>query len=231
MHVDFSMHALALSKTGSTLVLNRYGGLQVWDVATQKLSRKLETSNVESLLFGPDDRLGVAGKDSAAIWDITANRVLHSGKGSVVQLTPEGTWLVLSRAPKNCSVSELESGRELGRFSCSPDHDRYAVAQDGKSVIGSSILGARVYAVSGSQTQYPSLPNLGVGTLSAVAAARDGFVIANHDGIAGLVTIAAPEARPFATDLTAIHAVTVSRDGKLVALGDSSGNVEIWELQ
>lgn len=230
MHVDFSIHELALSKTGSTLVLNRYGGLQVWDVATQKLSRKLETNNVESLMFGPDDRLGVAGKENAAIWDVTANRALHTGKGSVVQLSPEGTWLVLSRAPKNCSVSELESGRELGSFACGADQDKYALSGDGKSAIGSSILGARIYAIGAAQTQYPSLPNLGVGTLSAVAATRDAFVMANHDGIAGIVSAAAPEARAFATDLGAIHAIAVSRDGKLVALGDSSGTVEIWEV-
>jgi hypothetical protein len=127
-------------------------------------------------------------------------------------------------------VSELESGRELGGFACSADHDKYAVARDGKSAMGSSILGARIYMIGGTQTQYPSLPNLGVGTLSAVAATQDGFVIANHDGIAGVASLAASEARAFATDLSAIHAVAVSRDGKLVALGDSSGNVEIWEL-
>jgi hypothetical protein len=231
MHVDFATRGLGLSKTGNTLALNRYGGIQIWDVATQKLARKLETNNVESLMFGPDDRLAVAGKDSSAIWDITANRALHTGKGSVVQLTPEGTWLVLAKAPKNCSVTELESGRELGRFACSADYDRYAISGDGKSVIGMSILGATIYTVGGTQMQYPSLPNLGVGTLSATAAARDGFVVANHDGIAGLVSVASPQARAFATDLSAIKAVAVSRDGKSIALGDSSGHVEVWELQ
>jgi WD40 repeat protein len=231
MHVDFSLHALALSKSGSILALNRYGGIQIWDVATQKLTSKLDTHNVESLMFGPDDRLAVAGKESAAIWDINANRMVHSGKGSVVQLTPEGTWLALSRVPKNCGVSELESGRELGRFSCSADHDTYAISRDGKSVLGSSILGAAIYTVGGTQTQYPSLPDLGVGTLGGIAAVGSGFIVANHDGIAGLVSISTPEARAFATDLSAIHAVAVSRDGKLVALGDSSANVEIWELE
>ena len=231
MHVDFLVGELGLSKTGSTLALNRYGGIQIWDVATQKLDRKLETNNVESLMFGPDDRLAVAGKDSSAIWDVTGNRALRTGKGSVVQLTPEGTWLVLAKSPKNCSVSELESGRELGRFACSPDHDRYAIARDGKSVIGSSILGARIYAVGGPQTQYPSLPNLGVGTMGAIAATRDGFIVTNHDGFAGVASLAAPDARAFATDLSAIKAAAVSHDGKLLALGDSSGHVEIWELE
>ena len=131
---------------------------------------------------------------------------MHTGKGSVVQLTPEGAWLVLSREQKNCSVSELESGRELGRFGCSADYDRYAISRDGKSAMGISILGATIYSVGGTQTQYPSLPNLGVGTLGAIAATRDAFIAANNDGIAGLVSISVPQARAFATDLTAIHA-------------------------
>jgi hypothetical protein len=231
MHVDFLLSELALSKTGSTLALNRYGGIQIWDVATQKLSRKLETHNVESLMFGPDDRLAVAGKENAAIWDVSANRAVHSGKGSLVQLSSQGTWLALSKAPKNCTVSELESGRELGSFACSADHDRYAISGDGKSALGSSILGARVYAVGGTGTQYPSLPNLGVGTLGAIAATRDGFILGNHDGIAGLVSLSSADARAFATDLSTIHAIAVSRDGKLIAFGDSSGNVEVWEIQ
>ena len=98
-------------------------------------------------------------------------------------------------------------------------------------MIGSSILGARIYVVGGTQTQYPSLPNLGVGTLSAAAATRDAFIIANHDGFAGVASLAAPDARAFATDLSAIDSIAVSHDGKLVALGDSSGQVEVWELQ
>jgi tricorn protease-like protein len=75
------------------------------------------------------------------------------------------------------------------------------------------------------------LPNAGTGLVSTVAPARTGFAIANGDGIAGIVSGGAIEARVFATDLTGIRAIAVSRDGKLVALGDSSGTVEVWELR
>jgi tricorn protease-like protein len=64
-----------------------------------------------------------------------------------------------------------------------------------------------------------------------VGPTRDGFVIANGDGIAGVVSPGATEPRAFATDLTSIRAIAVSNDGKLIALGDSSGNVELWELR
>jgi tricorn protease-like protein len=55
--------------------------------------------------------------------------------------------------------------------------------------------------------------------------------MANTDGIVGIVSAATPETRAFATDMTGIKAIAVSQDGKLVALGDSSGLVEVWELR
>ena len=67
--------------------------------------------------------------------------------------------------------------------------------------------------------------------MSAVAPTRDGFVLANSDGITGIFSAGTAEPRAFANDLSAILSITVSHDGKLVALGDSSGTVEIWELQ
>jgi hypothetical protein len=39
------------------------------------------------------------------------------------------------------------------------------------------------------------------------------------------------ELRAFATHFGSIIGPPFSRDGKLVALGDSSGNLEIWELR
>ena len=65
----------------------------------------------------------------------------------------------------------------------------------------------------------------------AIAPTRDGFVMANTDGIAGIVSASTPDTRAFATDMRSIKAIAVSQDGKLVALGDSEGNVEVWELR
>jgi hypothetical protein len=231
MHADYSTDAIAISKSGSTIATERYGQVQIWDVATGQVTRKLETSNVRSLVFGQDDLLGAAGDEKAAVWDVSGNRVVHSGAGSMVELSPEGTWLVMAKGAKGFTVNELESGREMGIFPACSEPDKCAPSRDGKIMARWSSLGATMYASGNSSKQYLSLPNLGVGTVSAVAPTRDGFVIANGDGIAGVVSAGATEARAFATDLTGIRAIAVSRDGKLVALGDSSGNVEVWELR
>lgn len=231
MHADYSTSEIALSKSGSMLVTNRYGGIEIWDVAAAKMTHKLDTSKVTSLAFGPDDTLGVAGDEKAALWDVAGNRMVRSGTGSVVELSPEGTWMVMAKVAKGFTVRELESGRELASFPGCGEPDKCVPSRDGKMMARWSILGATVYANGNSSGQYLSLPSLGVGTVSSVAPTRDGFVVANGDGIAGVVSAGATEARAFATDLDSIKAIAVSNDGKLIALADSSGTVEIWELK
>lgn len=232
MHADYSTYSIAISKSESMVATDRYGGVEIWDVAAAKMTRKLDTSKVSSMVFGPDDTLGVAGDEKAAVWDVSGNRVVKSGSGSVVELSPEGAWLVMAKAAKGYTVRELESGREVGSF---PDvcGDPYKClpSLDGKMMARWSALGEAIYASGNPSGNVPSLPNLGVGMVYAVAPTRDGIVMANTDGIAGILSPGTPEPRAFATDLRSIKAIAVSNDGKLVALGDSEGNVEVWELR
>ncbi|MGC2697952.1 MAG: WD40 repeat domain-containing protein [Candidatus Angelobacter sp.] len=232
MHADYSTREIALSKSGSMVATNRYGGIEVWDVATAKLAHKLETSHVTSLAFGPDDTLGLAGDEKAAVWDVAGNRMVRSGSGSIIELSPEGTWLVMVKDAKGFTVRELESGRELANFpGVCGDIYKCLPSRDGKMMVRWSSLGEAIYSTGNREGTSLSLPNLGVGMVYAAAPTHDGFVIANSDGIAGIVSAGAPEPRAFATDMTSIKAIAVSQDGKLVALGDSSGTVEVWELR
>jgi WD40 repeat protein len=232
MHADYSTYAIAISKSGNMVATDRYGGVEIWDVAAAKMTHKLDTSKVGSVVFGPDDALGVAGDEKAAVWDVSGNRTLHSGSGSVVELSPEGAWLVMAKSAKGFTTRELESGREMGSFPdiCS-DPYKCVPSRDGKRMARWSAIGEAIYASGNPSGNPPSLPNLGVEMVYAVAPTRDGFVMANTDGIAGIVSAGTPEARAFATDMTGVKAIAVSQDGKLIALGDSSGMVEIWELR
>jgi WD40 repeat protein len=231
MHADYSTDAIALSKSGSMVATERYGQVEIWDVATAQMTRKLETSNVRSLVFGPDDTLGMAGDEKAAVWDVSGNRVVKAGSGSVVELSPEGVWLVMGKGARGFIVRELESGRELGNFPACSEPDKCVPSRDGKMMARWSSLGGAMYSSGNREGRNLSLPNLGVGIVYAAAPTGDGFVIASNDGIAGVVSPSAPEPRAFATDMTSIKAIAVSPDGKIVALGDSSGHVEIWELR
>jgi hypothetical protein len=232
MHADYSTSEIALSKSGSMVATNRYGGVEIWDVAAAKMTHKLDTSHVTSLAFGPDDTLGVAGDEKAAVWDVSGNRVVKSGTGSVVELSPAGAWLVMAKAANGFTVRELESGRELGSFpSICGDPYKCAPSRDGKMMARWSAIGEAIFSSGNPSGNSPSLPDLGASMVYAIAPTRDGVVMANTDGIVGIVSAGTPEARAFATDMTSIKAIAVSQDGKLVALGDSSGLVEVWELR
>src|SRR5581483_3105711 len=232
MHADYSTDAIALSKSGNMVATERYGGVEMWDVAAAKMIHKLDTSKVRSLVFGPEDALAVAGDEKAAVWDVSGNRVVRSGTGSVIELSPDGVWLVMAKAANGFTVRELESGRELGSFpGVCGDPYKCVPSRDGKMMARWSAIGEAIYSSGNASGNAPSLPNLGVDTVYAITPTRDGFVMANSDGIAGIVSPGTAETRAFATDMTSIKAIAVSQDGKLVALGDSSGSVEVWELR
>ncbi|HZS29064.1 MAG TPA: hypothetical protein VFB76_17690, partial [Candidatus Angelobacter sp.] len=140
--------------------------------------------------------------------------------------------LVMAKAANGFTVRELESGRELGSFpGVCGDPYKCVPSRDGKMMARWSAIGEAIYSSGNASGNAPSLPNLGVDTVYAITPTRDGFVMANSDGIAGIVSPGTAETRAFATDMTSIKAIAVSQDGKLVALGDSSGSVEVWELR
>jgi WD40 repeat protein len=231
MHADYSTSSIALSRSGTMIATERYGHVEIWDALSGRVTQKLETKDVGSLLFGPDDTLGVAGGEKAQVWDIGGNRILHSATGSQVQLSPEGVWMAVSNTRAGIKVQELESGRELASFPRVGERDKYFVSRDGRAMARDAALSAAMYVAGNPQGLSLELPNLAVNLLSALAPARDGFVIGNSDGIVGVVSGAAPKPRAFATGLMAIKTIAVSSDGKLIALGDSTGTIEIWELR
>jgi WD40 repeat protein len=221
-----------MSKLGNMVATERYGHVEIWDVADAAVAHKLETVGVTSLKFGPDDALAVAGGETASIWDVKANRVVRSGKGSLVELSPENIWVVMAKGAKGFTVSELESGRELGSFAggCAQP-DKCLPSRDGRKLMRWSSIGTVIYTSGSSSGDSISLPSMGVSIVYAVAPTPDGFFFANSDGIAGIVSGGAPEPRVFATDLSGIRSSAVSNDGKLIALGDNSGTVEVWEMK
>ncbi len=135
------------------------------------------------------------------------------------------------KEPKGISVQELESGRTLAGFPPVGDRETYSISPDGLSLIRYSVLGATMYTPTNASGFSPRLPNMGVGLIYAAAPTGSGFALTNSDGFAGIISAQETEPRAFATHHTAIRAVAVSPDGKLLALGDSSGNVSVWELR
>ncbi len=169
MHADYSTERDCYLEVGNMVATERYGHVEIWDVASAQVTRKLETSKVSSLVFGPDDMLGVAGDEKAAVWDVSGNRIVRSGTGSVVELSPEGAWLVMAKTANGFTVRELESGRELGSFPGCSEPYKCLPSRDGKMMARWSSLGGAIYSSGNREGKTLSLPNLGVGIVYAAA--------------------------------------------------------------
>src|SRR5256714_1987698 len=95
LHTDYTVHEVAISKSGNLVAVGRYGRrVEVWDVASARVVHKFETPAIESLLFAPDDELAVAGGDQAKLWEVGSRRQNRFDKGSTFRLSPAGTRLV-----------------------------------------------------------------------------------------------------------------------------------------
>jgi WD domain, G-beta repeat len=232
-HVDYLVRGLSVSRSGDLVATGHYGHPEVWDVASSRLAHKLDTSGVDWLIFGPNDALGSSGGGKAAVWDVKSERSTSSGKGIRVALSPTGDWLVLNSTGGSTSLQALDSGRAMATFPgvSVSDKDKYTLAGDGQSLAIYSYFSTRMLAAGSPEAHAVELPNLGVSTISTLAPLRDGFAFGNSDGIVGVASVSKPQPRVFATDHSAIRALAGSPDGKLLAVGDSSGVVTIWELR
>ena len=172
MHADYSSDAIAVSKSGSMVATERYGHVEVWDVASAKMTQKLETSKVRLHGIWPDDMLGVAGDEKAAVWDVSGNRIVRSGTGSVVELSPEGAWLTMAKTANGFTVRELESGRELGSFPGCSEPYKCLPSRDGKMMVRWSSLGGALFSTGIREGKPLSLPDLGVSIVYAAAPTR-----------------------------------------------------------
>jgi hypothetical protein len=222
---------VAISKMSNLVAAETYRGIDIWDIASGKIVHRLKApDHVGSLAFTSDDSLAVAGDNDAALWDVAHERKLRTAAGSYMVESPNGGWLIAKTGPKDITVTNLDSGQTIATYPGLGSQNKFAITPDGKALTQFSIMYTSMYVAGDPQSKQVSLPATGVGLMYAAAPTRNGFVFANGDGFAGVVSSANPQVRAFATAHNAIKAVGVSPDGKLVAFGDSSGNVSVWEL-
>jgi len=224
-HVD-------ISKSGKMIAADGFKHVEVWDVATGKVIHRLAAPDIQSLSFAPDDSLAVAGGGEAVLWDVSKESKVRSAAGSYMALSPSGSWLVAKQDAKGIAVQELESGRAVAAFPPVSSNATWAITNDGKALGRFSVLGsASMYVAGDTQSHSLALPYIDLRSVSGLAPTRDGFVVADRDGVIGIASATSPEPRAFATDQIGVRAVAISADGKLIAVGDMSGSVTIWELR
>ena len=82
----------------------------------------------------------------------------------------------------------------------------------------------------GTSIELPSQGLDGYSKVWAAAALPDGVIVTNSDGYVGLLRNGATQPQLFFTGQIN-KAVAISADGKLAAIGDSSGTISLWELK
>jgi hypothetical protein len=225
--VEDEPSAVAISENGELVATEHYGHPQIWNVSSRSIVQKISADGVRWLAFGQDGNLGVGMRERVAVFNPGSGAELFSSPGSRISYG-DGRWIAISG--DGTATYEVRSGQPIAHFAKT---DKEVVASaDGRSELTMSVLSSQV-RWAGKEPEYVGMPSIGgegTGHVSAIASAPNGFVVGGNDGIVALLS-SNGSSRLFATDHSQIESLAVSRGGKLVAVGDSSGRVSLWELQ
>lgn len=225
--VEDEPSAVAISDNGELVAAEHYGHPEIWNVSTRSIVQKIAADGVRWLAFGADGNLGVGMLKRVAVFDPRTGNELFSSPGNRISYG-NNRWIAVSS--DGTAIYDVRAGQPLAHFSAI-DGEVVASA-DGQSEITRSVLYSRV-RWAGKQADpidVPSIGSEGTGSVSAIANSPTGFVVGSNDGLVLLLS-SSGSPRLFATDHSRIDSLAVSRDGKLLSVGDSSGQVSLWELQ
>jgi len=225
--VEDEPSAVAISANGELVATEHYGHPQIWNVGSKSIVQKISADGVRWLAFGADGNLGVGMRDHAAVFNPATGMELFSSAGSRI-IYGDDRWIAISG--DGATTYEVRSKQPIAHFA--KTDKEVAVSADGRSELTMSILGSQV-RWAGKEAEYiemPSIGNEGTGRVSAIVSAPNGFVVGSNDGIVSLLS-SSGSPRLFATDHSQIESLAISQNGKLLAVGDSSGKVSLWDLQ
>jgi WD40 repeat protein/mono/diheme cytochrome c family protein len=217
------------------------GVVRLWDAATGEPLRDLVEieDTVFALAFSPDSKLLAAGGADRIIrvWDMATGRLAktiedHADWVLDLDFSPDGRYLVSASRDKTSKLFDLAKGESVATF---PEHTEpvYAVAfaKDGKTV--ASAGGDKVIKIWDPHNDAKKVRDIGGHGMAIFR------LLFTPDGSQLLSCSADKTAREFnpanGQQTRAlqghndwVYAVTVSRDGKLIATGSWDGEVRLW---
>lgn len=235
---DYAPKHMAISKTGKWIATEGMfsHGIDVLETATGTPVHKLDAPAVDSMIFGPDDTLEVAGGGKVVFWNIESQSVMRSAAGTRAVVASGGTWLLATRNEGSIAVNEMESGRSVATYRGIGGllEDQYVLSHDGTVLTELTSGDAGLYRAGASSRQPLTLPSIlmdsdSIRATRAIAATQDGAVFAGQ-GFVGVTSAANPQPRFFANGDDYIQQVAVSSDGKLLVLGSVESDLYVWEL-
>jgi WD40 repeat protein len=236
------VNAVAVSPDGRTIVSGADDHtVKVWEAESGRLLRSLEghTGWVRAVAVSPDERTIVSGSDdrTVKVWEAESGRLLRSLEGHTdwvraVAVSPDGRTIVSGSDDRTVKVWEAESGRLLRSLEGHTDLVRaVAVSPDGRTIVsGADDCTVRVWdAASGRLLR--SLEGH-TGGVNAVAVSPDGrtIVSGSWDHTIRAWNLTSGKSCVLFWSDAAIFSLALSGDGQLLACGDVSGRVWIFDV-
>jgi WD40 repeat protein len=234
--------AVAVSPDGHTIVSGAADGtVQVWEAASGRLLRALDghTAWVTTVAFSPDGRTIVSGSDdeTVQVWEAASGRLLYSLDGhtawvSAVAVSPDGRTIVSGSADRTVKVWEVAGGRLLRSLKGhTAAVTAVAISPDGRTIVsGADDRTVKVWDVASGRL-LRSLEGHTVG-VKAVAFSPDGrwIISGAWDRTIRAWDLESGESRVLFWSDAAILSLALSGDGQLLACGDVSGRVWIFDV-
>ncbi|HLZ41768.1 MAG TPA: caspase family protein [Candidatus Sulfotelmatobacter sp.] len=233
--------ATAVSGNGLAATAGEDGTVKVWNATTSQLLRTLRVSQywVYSVVFSPDNTLLAAGSgdNTVRIWDIATWRQLqeltgHSHAVKQLAFSPDGTRLAAAGArfssdKQGCLICvwKVDSGERI--FQVDRSGEVTKLQFHGNEKLGAALTEGSLpnaWNVDSGEPIGPSdLAQGEEGTASA--GGRLSAIGANGRSVAGVTQGTTPPPP------LAVRAISVSADGRTVAVGNTNGTLTVWDLQ
>ncbi|QVL32069.1 NB-ARC domain protein [Telmatocola sphagniphila] len=243
------VESLAFSPDGKTLVSGSFQELNIWDIDSGKLKKKLTgfADRVTALDFSHDGKYLATGggaptedgelrlyqtSDWKLIQDI---KPAHSDTVYAVQFSPDNTKLASSAADKFVKVFEVPSGKLLKSFEGHTHHVLdVAWKSDGKALASAGAdnvikiwdydKGEQIRTIQQAHTkQVTRLAFIGKTPTFMSVSGDNAFKLWNSDN-GGMQ-------RNYSGNIDYLYALAISDDGKLAAVGGEEGVVRVYKIE
>jgi cytochrome c len=228
------VRALAITADGKTAISGSFDETAIrWSLARDAAEQvmRFHDGSVNAVAVLPDGRIATAGQDRrVALWTPGADKpttVLAGHEAPVVALavSPNGALIASASWDRTVRVWPLAGGEPRVLDGHAQNVNGVAFLPDGRALVSAGYdLTLRIWPLAGGAPTVATLPT----ALNAVAAAADGEIVTGGaDGKVYFVSPSGEQRGAVAAAETPIIALTVSRDGALVAAAGIRGSVAI----